>query len=149
MAQVGNRTRIALVLLDGFVGLTALGGGLAMAAGIDRFPPEWLRGSPFADYALPGLILMLVGAVAAVAAATAWRRVHRAAEASALAGAILVGWILGEIAILHRNGAAQDPRSPTEAIYLLVGVAILGSGLESALRRSSSANPSQFPPKRH
>jgi hypothetical protein len=132
-----GRPRVALILLDGFVALTAVGGGLLMVAGIDRFPPEWLEGSPFSDYTLPGLILTLVGVVAAVAALAAGRRVDRAAVASAFAGAVLVGWIAGEIVLLQRNGAEQDPRSPTEAIYFVVGVAIAVLGILSAAGRRS------------
>jgi hypothetical protein len=134
-----DRARIALILLDGFVALTAVGGGLVMVAGVDRFPPEWLEGSPFADYLVPGLILTLVGVVAGWACLAAWRRLERAAEASAVAGAVLVGWIAGEIVILQRHSAEQDPRSPTEAIYLVIGVLITAVGLLAAVRRRSAA----------
>jgi predicted tellurium resistance membrane protein TerC len=123
-----------MILLDGFVALTAGGGGIVMAVGVDRFPPEWIEGSPFADYFLPGVILTLVGITAAVAAVAAWRRSRWAAETSASTGAVLVGWIAGEIVLLQRNGADQDPRSPTEAIYLAVGILILGLGLLAAIR---------------
>jgi MYXO-CTERM domain-containing protein len=132
------------MVLDGFVALTAVGGGLLMVAGIDRFPPEWLEGSPFSDYLLPGVILTVVGVIAAVAAVAAWRRSRWAAETSALAGAVLAGWIAGEIVLLQRNGADQDPRSPTEAIYLVVGLAMLGLGLAGTIRRRTPAKRADF-----
>ena len=54
---------VALLILAGFVALTAIGGGIALAAGLEgeRFPAEWLEGSPFEDYRVPGLILAGVG----------------------------------------------------------------------------------------
>ena len=46
----------ALIVLDGFTALTAIGGGIALAVGLerDRFPPERLRGTPFCSYLVPG-----------------------------------------------------------------------------------------------
>jgi hypothetical protein len=46
-------------VVDVFVALTALGGGIALATGLeaDRFPLDWLRGTPFRNYVIPGLIL--------------------------------------------------------------------------------------------
>jgi hypothetical protein len=129
--------RIALFVLDAFVALTAIGGGAAIVTGADRFPPEWLRGSPFDDYAVPGLILAtVVGASAAVAAATTWRRPRLAAQASFVAGAILAGWVIGEVVLLNQNGAATSPRSPVEAIYFAVGVIMILSGSAAWLTRT-------------
>ncbi len=47
-----NKTiRILISLLTGFVALTAIGGGIAMLVGAEaeRFPLEWLQGTPFTD----------------------------------------------------------------------------------------------------
>ena len=45
-----SAARITARLLHGFVALTATGGGLALATGIDPFPLAWLEGTPFASY---------------------------------------------------------------------------------------------------
>jgi hypothetical protein len=58
--------RITIGLLTGFIALTAIGGGIALLIGIEgeRFPLEWLQGTPFTDYTIPALLLALVvGAV--------------------------------------------------------------------------------------
>ncbi len=49
--------RAGLLSLDGFTALTAVGGGLALATGLEgnRFPAELLRGTPFRSYVVPGL----------------------------------------------------------------------------------------------
>jgi len=64
--------RVALFKVDVFVALTAVGGGIALVAGLEggRFPPEMLGETPFGSYVVPGLILAaVVGGSAAVAAA--------------------------------------------------------------------------------
>ena len=66
-----NAIRIVLVVVDAVVGLTAIGGGIALAAGLEgeRYPVEWLTGTPFSSYLIPGLILSVaVGGSAAAAA---------------------------------------------------------------------------------
>lgn len=50
----------------------------------------------------------------------------RATDASALAGAILVGWILFQFAVI-------GPRMALQAVMLVLGVVIVGLGL--VLRR--------------
>jgi hypothetical protein len=133
----GRKIRVALLVLDVFVALSAIGGGLAVVAALDRFPPEWLHGSPFSDYSIPGLILAgVVGGSAAAAAVVLWRRPRLGVPASALAGAILAGWVVGEIVILNQNGAATSPRSPTEGLYLVVGTVMVMSGIVALIVRT-------------
>jgi len=60
-----NPVRIVLIVLDAVVGVTAVGGGVALAAGLEgqRYPVEWLKGTAFSCYLVPGLILAVaVGA---------------------------------------------------------------------------------------
>ena len=115
-----------MLALDTFVAVSAIGGGAALAAGVDRFPTEWLRGSPFSDYVLPGLILAgVVGISAAIATLSAWLRLRIWAPASVAAGLVLTGWIVGELAFLNQNGAETSPRGPLEVLYLVVGIALV------------------------
>ena len=108
----------ALFVASVFVALTAVFGGLALAIGIDKFPAEWLIGMPFSSYLLPGLILgVVVGGSASAAVVVALRRPDAGALASMLAGAILLGWLLGERLILPP--AAFSPRFWwLEALYI-------------------------------
>lgn len=117
--------RIALALADGFVALTAIGGGITLAAGVDRFPRAWLADTPFASYLVPGLMLaLIVGGSAAVA--TVGVALGRAwgARASSVAGTVLMGWILGEVLLLKQPSAP----TPTEVVYFLVGAAMAALG---------------------
>jgi hypothetical protein len=120
--QTGDSLRVALAVVDGFVALTAIGGGLALVMGLEaeRFGPEWLEGTTFRSYLVPGLLLSLAvggsAAVAAVATIVGWH----GGLLSALAGLVLVGWIVGEVAILN-----QPAPTRTEGVYFVAGLLIL------------------------
>jgi hypothetical protein len=121
-------TRLALVAIDAFAAVSAIGGGFALLSGLegDRFPTAWLTGTPFSSYMVPGLLLALVvGGSAAVATAATLARPEGGAPASMAAGLILVGWIVGELLLLNQ------PTRPswTEVLYACVGVLMIGLGL--------------------
>lgn len=123
-----NPVRVALVILDGFAALTAVGGGVALATGLEaeRFPVDRLRGTPFASYTVPGLILtVVVGGSAAVAAVVTLRSPRAGGLASVLAGGVMMGWIVGEVLILRRPLSTE---TLWEVFYLAIGLlmALLG-----------------------
>lgn len=128
-----SKARIALFAADAFVGLTAVGGGIALATGLEgnRFPPEYLEGTPFSGYVVPGLILAgVVGGSATVAAITTLRNKEIGGLTSVLAGAIMMGWIAGEVMILN-----QPSWTWTEVFYFVLGLVMAALGL--TVRRDS------------
>ena len=97
---------IALIVLDTFVALTAIGGGIALVTGLegDRFPVAILRRTPFRSFIGPGLILAIaVGGSAAAATALTIVDRETGAVASILAGAVLMGFITIEARILESS----------------------------------------------
>jgi hypothetical protein len=120
--QTADSLRVALAVVDGFVALTAIGGGLALVLGLEaeRFTPDWLEGTPFRSYLVPGLLLSLAVGGSAMAAAVAIIVGWHGGFLSALAGLVLVGWIVGEVAILN-----QPSPTRTEGVYLATGLLIL------------------------
>src|SRR5258708_40275350 len=118
--------RVGLFAVDAFAAVPAAGGGIALMAGLEsgRFPLDWLKGTPFSNYAIPGLTLAVVGGSATVAATATLRSSHTGALTSLLAGVGMLGWIVGEILILNQ------PSRPTwvEVLYFSVGLlmALLG-----------------------
>lgn len=119
--------RSALVVIDAFVALTAIGGGVALAAGLEanRFPLDWLQGTPFHSYLIPGLILAgVVGGSAAVAAVVTLRAPRAGGLVSVLAGVILLGQITGELVLLN-----QPAWSAVEVFYFVLGLIMVALGL--------------------
>lgn len=132
--------RITFVLLAGFVALTAIGGGVAMLAGVDQFPLAWLAGTPFADFTIPALILaVVVGGSALAALVLALRRSRYSAPAGIAAGVLLAGFIGVEVLILK-----QTPPGPTpiEIFYFAAGALMLAAAaaLYFAPQRSSATD---------
>ncbi len=116
---------VTLFVASVFVALTAVFGGITLAMGVDKFPAEWLDGTAFSSYLIPGVILAVVVGGSAVAAAIATlRSTNTGALTSILAGAILLGWLVGERLILPR--AAFPPQFQwLENIYIAAGLLML------------------------
>ena len=115
--------RFSLIILDAFLALTAIGGGISLLAGIYSPPVSDLAGSPFSDYTLPGLALfVLVGGSALIAAILTIRRHPYAPLASAAAGImILIFEIVEVIAIGSPPGVARN----LQVFYFSLGALIL------------------------
>ena len=113
---------IIIGLLTGFIALTAIGGGIALLTGAEanRFPIEWLDGTPFKDYTIPALLLAIaVGGSSLVACLAILRGRNVATPASMLAGLIMMGYIVVEVMILK-----QVPPGPTPIEYLYFGLGL-------------------------
>jgi hypothetical protein len=116
-----------LAIVDGFVAITAVGGGIALMTGLEnnRFPTEMLGSTPFPSFVVPGLILaIVVGGSATTATFELLSRRKGGALASALAGAILIGWIVGEVLFLPASAWSW-----LEALYFTLGLAMAITGL--------------------
>jgi hypothetical protein len=118
--------RAAMVGVNGSAAATAIGGGIALAAGweADRFPRSWLSDTPFDTYLMPGVLLTgVVGGSAAVATVATLRGAPSAPRLSVLAGTIMIGWIGAEAIVLP-----APARSWTELFYLVTGLAMCALG---------------------
>jgi hypothetical protein len=117
-----HAVQVVLVILDAVVGLTAVGGGIALAAGLEggRYPAGWLKGTPFSSYLIPG---GSGGGSAAAAAALTFTGPGVGAWVSVLAGLILMGQITGEIRFL------KQIITGVEAAYGAAGLAMVALGL--------------------
>lgn len=93
--------RIMLVVLEVLMGMAAVGGGigLILTNGLGM-PVESLDGSPFGSYTIPGLVLLVVGIINLVSAATILRRHRWGAPLSGLVGLMWVGWFVVQVAVV-------------------------------------------------
>jgi hypothetical protein len=109
-------TRVALVVLNTFLGLTAVVGGLGLILGWYEPPPvALLRGSPFGSYAIPALFLLVVMGGGGLGAAVAvLRRPELGAPASGAVGAMTIGFEVVQMLIIGFSWL--------QVLYLVVGV---------------------------
>lgn len=130
--------RTAIGVLEAFIALSAIGGGIVLlggtyqngvlieAGGRGLFPLEWLLNTPFSDYTIPALILAIgVGGSSFVAAVLVFIGREVAVLASIVAGLIMAGYIVGEVMML-RQGISW-----IEGMYF--GLGLLISGLATYL----------------
>jgi hypothetical protein len=127
--------RIMLVVIEAIVGLGALGGGIAILTGaFDQWLPlAWLQGTPFSDYTIPGLILLIViGGGMLVAAATIFTQHEWAVLLSAAMGLVMIGFEIFEVAIIDRYADAISPSTIAQQA-LMSGLGLIIFGLASYL----------------
>lgn len=116
--QGGRQARV-LSVLQWFVALNAFGGGAFGLAGAPGLPPEWLAGSPFSSYLVPSLVLIVaVGGLHALAAVRAWQGHPRALLLGRVAGVVLLGWIVVQVAIIGYVSWLQPAMGATALIEL-------------------------------
>ena len=112
--------RLMLIVLASFAAVSALAGGYGVAStnGLGM-PMAWLKTTPFADYVVPGLILgLVVGGSALLATMLLVIRHPWGYVASFGAGAIMLGWIIGEILLIQQF-------SWLHVVYALNGVLLM------------------------
>jgi len=96
-----NAFRYVLGGLLAFGALNAFAGGFYGMSGAEDVPKEWLEGTPFDDYFFPGLVLFVVVGGSFLAAAIAvFAELKSARTAAFAAGAIVLGWLAVETAII-------------------------------------------------
>lgn len=128
-----------LVLLLLFQGASGLAGGLALTldptGSTLGLPAAWLAGSPFPDYRMPGLFLLVVlGVVPLWIAVRVRRREAWAWPGALMVGLLLLAWLVVEIRVV---GYHATP--PLQLIYGLVGIGIVALCLAPAVRGDLAA----------
>jgi hypothetical protein len=126
------RILLALLLFQGFSGVAG-GWGLTSdptgsAIGLDL---EWLEGSPFPDYLIPGLVLLVILGIGplVVMGGILWR-LRRAWFAALLVGVALVVWIVVQVLVI-----GYVSRPPLQLVYGLLGLGIVVTTLLPSMRR--------------
>ena len=140
------KSRICLMLackiqlvLNGFLAVTAIGGGVALMGDWGTPPVALLAGSPFGSYLIPGAALtFLVGGSGAAAFLAVWRRSPAAWQLNLGSG---IGIITFEIVELLTIGSPAGPGRVMQVLYLLIGVALIALALLER-RAHSSVNTS-------
>ena len=120
--------RLILVVLEAFVALTSIACGVGLTVGAVQFPLAWLQGTPFSDYTIPGLVMaIIVGGSSLLAAETILTGREGGVLVSALAGLLLTGFEVAEVAIIDPNVGNWLPLAVVlQAIYSGLSMTIFG-----------------------
>jgi hypothetical protein len=127
---------VALLILTAIQAIGAIGGGIGLVRDPVKnigMPLSVLEGSPFKDYLIPGLILLIVvGLFALVVLAGLLRRWRPAWWLSLASGAALIIWIVVAVALL---GYLPGAGIGLQIAFGLIGVAIVVLDLLQPTRR--------------
>jgi hypothetical protein len=122
--------RIALFVLEAFIGLSAIQGGILLLTGaFDQYVPvAWLAGTPFSDYTIPGLVLVIVvGGSALLAAATVFIHREWTVLVSVLAGLLMVGYeVVEAVSLDSKVGNVLPTVVGMQLLWLVPGLAVFG-----------------------
>jgi hypothetical protein len=123
-----KRVRFTLFVLEAFVALTSIACGVGLMVGAVQFPVAWLAGTPFSDYTMPGLVMaVVVGGSSSLAAEMTRAGRAGGVVASALAGLLLMGFEVAEVAMIDRNVGNWLPYAVGfQAIYSTLSLTIVG-----------------------
>jgi len=118
--------RIMLVVLEVFVALGAVAGGIGLLTGAIPASLGGLQGSPFVDYTVPALSLMvIVGGSMLLAAATILSGREIGVLASAFAGLVMMIFEIVEVAVIDRTGGSELVFAVVlQTFYFALGLAI-------------------------
>ena len=119
-----HRTAIRYSLggLLAFGALNAFGGGYYGLSGAQGVPTEWLKGSPFPDYFVPSLLLLVVVGGSFVMAAIAVFAGLRIARLTAFAaGLVVLGWLAAQLAIIGYVSWMQPTTAVAGVLVLVLG----------------------------
>mgnify|MGYP000104589380 CR=1 FL=1 len=108
-----------------FGALNAVAGGIYGVLGAEGVPRSWLEGTPFVDYVIPSLILMLVvGGSWLFAGLAVIKRWSFARIATIGASDIMLGWIFAQVATIGLVSWLQ-PATASVAITVLTITGLL------------------------
>ena len=121
-----KRIRIALVILEVFVALGAIAGGIGLLTGAIPASLDGLQGSPFVDYTIPAWSLMvIVGGSMLFAAIIILTGRERGVLASAFAGLVMMIFEIVEVAVIDRIGGSELMFTVVlQTFYFALGLAI-------------------------
>ena len=114
-------------ILHLLIGVGALASGALMVAAPDgrlmQLPLDMLKGSPFQNFLIPGIILLLVHGVGNTAAAIlCFRRARLAGFVGMFFGMALIIWLFVQVSMIGGGHWLQN-------LYFVLGVLLLISGV--------------------
>ncbi len=106
--------RNVLLVLEVIVAFAAVAGGVYALLGAPGMSRQWLTGTPFTSYRVPGAILIVfVGGTSATAARLLIGDYSTARLLSFMAGVLVLGWVAAQMMYIGRRHWSQ----PVSALF--------------------------------
>lgn len=125
--------RIPLIVMTGFLGLTAMAGGIGLLSGTLSPEPGQLDGSPFSSYTVPAVALLAIGALSLAAATLLKMRHSLALRLAATTGLAIM--VFEAIQVLYIDFHWLQPA------YAVLGAAILALAVAKMLANTHAQDP--------
>jgi hypothetical protein len=130
MKQIRKVVRVILIILTGFLSLSAIAGCIQLLEGTYAPPVDMLQGSPFKDFTIPGLALgLIVGGSALFAAILLIRESRYAILSAAAAGIIIMFFEFVEMLVI---GSPAGIARTLQIFYFSLGTLIAAISLASS-----------------
>lgn len=111
----------SLIGVELLIAANAIYGGLGLIGSGMGMPLEWLQGTPFDSWVLPGVaLLVVIAAPMTIAAAAEITRATWAYRMSLAAGALQIGWIVAQVLVLRRYFFLQPVLFVLGALVILL-----------------------------
>lgn len=119
-------------ILQAFNGLSGIVGGVGLVAnptGLELgMDPAWLESTPFNNYLIPGIVLLVVNGLGNVGGFFATVRKHpRAGEIASIFGAIMMIWIVAQVAWIGYKNFLQPFYFATGLLQIVAGILLIRS----------------------
>ena len=103
------------------VALNAFAGGYYAMMGASDIPREWLNGSPFKNYLIPGIFLFVCVGLSSLLAGILVLKRHRLAPTASFSSAtIVLLWIVVQVAIIGYRSWMQPATTVAAIIIILI-----------------------------
>jgi hypothetical protein len=122
MKQIRKIAYIALIVLSGFLAITAIAGGISLTANFYAPPVEFLSGSIFKDFTIPGLgLAVLVGGGALVSTILLIRKSKFGVLSATVSGIMIMFFEFVQVLII---GSPAGVAQTLQIIYFGLGTVI-------------------------
>lgn len=125
---------MALAVAQAFNGMSALAGGVGLVSdpsgGNVAMKTEWLAGTPFSNFLIPGIILFVVNGIGNSAGFFITLKKHNKAPLMGiLFGIIMMGWIIVQVIMIGYMSFLQPLYFVTGLLQLLFGLRLKKQGV--------------------
>lgn len=129
-AKTAKRILLFLIILEFFNGLSGVTGGVGLIADPTAaalgMKLEWLQGTPFNNYMIPGIVLLTFNGLGNLAAAflSIFRNRYRA-HIALFFGVVMLIWIISQVAWIGYKSFLQPLYFSTGLIQAILGALLL------------------------